>query len=135
MYLAQKISLEQLINWADDQISIGDDRELIFELSLSASKPNSTILEILYNSINDSDQIEFCGTFKLFLKEINNVYDWSDQQEKLMIVYHKFKELLDSDNVFWSRLVDDYQLRKDGFTGCMDMPNELNQFINSHIQN
>ncbi|MFT6637657.1 MAG: hypothetical protein ACJAYP_000213 [Flavobacterium sp.] len=56
--------------------------------------------------------------------------DWEVAQKKLIIYYDFFKEELNLiEFEFWSRLKDDLSLREGGFSGCMSLPKELNDYF------
>lgn len=128
------ISRKAILKWSDKNILNGTVDNVFIELSsILSNDDDSKITEILerYSSnLNREDFYSFHQYLMCFI--FLNIKDWKSIHRKLIVYYVYFKYYLDNDDFeFWSRLKDDYQLRRDDFTGCMQMPKELKKYLKS----
>lgn len=134
--LLGEISTDEILAWSDKNIM--DDRtdELFVDLSTLSSKNEEHIIKILKQyekEASEEQQTKFEKVlFGFLIKDITN---WKLIQTKLM----KYFEIsnngkINYDNEFSIRLKDDYFLRKDGFTGSMEMPQELREYLEQKVE-
>lgn len=125
---------DYIIDWADDQIvNKGNNEDYIIELSFSSNKTEKEILAMLSNYITDDYNltIEFYfSQFNMLIKK--GYYNWERVEEEIVKFYKSNFITEDTEDLFYSRIIDDYYLRKDGFSGNMNMPKELLQFLSKY---
>lgn len=125
------IKKEEIISFAETEILKEKYDDIFLEIaSLSESSDKNKLFEILFDEQNISDS-EFHKLYPVLIHYIiKSVNKWEELQLKLIRFNNEYPTYLNNmDYEFWSRLKDDYFLRKSGFSGCMKMPKELNIFI------
>lgn len=129
------IEKEEFIDYVYDYYQKTSYFELFFDIicenrNISYNK----LYEILDKYIIDKNETSDFMTHSLFIYFINKKFkNWSIIEEKLVLYYDYFKEYLNTiEYGFWSRLNDDFRLRKEGFSGCMNMPKELENYLKSY---
>jgi len=135
-FLLDLITREDLLEWSNLNLINGKLDEVFIELSSITSKnTNEQIISILNNrSEKKITKNEFQKFHLIFLSFVFNSYsDWKDIQN-ILVKYDSINSeyFEEREFEFWSRLKDDYTLRKEGFTGCMNMPSELNEYFNKY---
>jgi len=141
-YLLGYLDIKTIQSWADNQLLsniINYKEDLLLDLSCANEKEILSILKI--NSTQDSD---------FTLKYYFSLYRVLGEKKKLSydkiivqissayrICNNSFqdKSFIEEDekyNLFFTRLSDFQELIKDGYTGNMDMPNELISFLSNY---
>ena len=129
------ITKEELVSLAEDKILEENYEDIFIEIS-SLTPSSSTekflkILEKFSSKISEDQFFKFHLTFLCYLKR--EFKDWHKLQSRLVDYYYDYSLRLNEDDFeFWSRLKDDLQLREDGFSGCMKMPLELDEYFDKH---
>lgn len=125
---------EYIIEWADNQIvNKNNYKDYIIDLSFSSNKTEKEILALLSNYTTDDNNlaIEFYfSTFRKLMKE--GYYSWQMVEKEIVKFYENEFIKKDTEDLFYSRIIDDYYLRKEGFSGNMKMPKELLQFLSKY---
>jgi hypothetical protein len=129
------ISKNELISFAQREIE-NNYSDFYFEILLLTTESNSlSFIEIFNLFGTEIQKDEFLKTYSVFIKYIFRQKDWFYQQELLLKYYTSFSIYLDGDDFeFWSRLNDDFSLRKEGFSGCMKMPGEMKNYFKNEIE-
>lgn len=134
-FLLEMIDKKSIVSWADFNINNGDFDNTVLELSLIKSKTNNEIISLLNKIANNEkgNNVQyvvniFMGVF--YIEIIKNPKLWLTIEKKIV----EIKNILgyNSDEVFFSRIEDDYSLRKEGFSGCMNLPNELISYLSNY---
>ena len=119
------IKTESVKNWADSHIATGN-----FDDFLIDSSTTNDLISVLKIDPISEESIDFY--LKAYQKLLLNGYsNWEAIQEEMIKLYHN-NFVIDNDSFFFSRLSDDYSLRKDGLSENMDMPNELYDFLKKY---
>ncbi len=124
----KKIPFSEISKWADRQIEKGKDDKLYFDLSFA--KSTNEVIELLTKEVEwnfKSDEIRelILGYYNEYLKSDNS--KWKEIQKEL-IDFYNYIEFADSNERvedFIYYLIDDYNLRDDGFGGSLKMPDFL----------
>lgn len=130
------ISVDEIVAWSDRNIVEDRIDDLFIDLSTTSSKTKYEIAKILerfeYETTKE-EQTKFEKIlFSFLLKEIRN---WEKVQEQLLIYFNlKYKKEFNYDEEFPIRLNDDFYLRKDGFSGNMNMPRELQDYLQKKVE-
>lgn len=116
------IDEKSIVNWADSRILNNNFDETISELSVS-----NDVLHILKRNAIEKESIDFY--LKVFEQLFTLGYSNLEviQEEILKLYHNKFIE--DNDDFFLTRLLDNYYLKKDGFSTNMDLPKELQKYL------
>lgn len=134
-FILKLVSRKSILEWSDDKILEGNADNIFIDLSsVKSSDDDTIIIDILekYSSNLGKDDFRFFHQ-ELMSFILNEIKDWKLIQQKLVMYYELFKVYLDDEDFeFWSRLKDDYQLREEGFTGCMNMPKELYDYFKTN---
>lgn len=126
------ISSKELIEWSDSKLADNLFKDLFLDLSslpknYSRSDVND-ILNVLEQNFSSKEFEKFHSIVLSYLYK--DLDDWKLVQYKLLHYFEFFDtSILKVDYHFKSRLRDDYYLRKDGFSGCMNMPDELEDYF------
>ncbi|TSE02495.1 hypothetical protein [Aquimarina algiphila] len=128
---------ERLIKFGEDNLIQGNTEGWIVDLgSVTEPMPKNFFVEILKKVGNEITEEEFLMFHKIYITSLKEINNWKEIQEKLIKYYELFSLFLDKlDYEFWSRLKDDIQLRKEGFSGMMKMPDEINEYLNEYRSN
>lgn len=119
------ISMNSAKNWADNHIANNKFDDFLIDLSTT-----NDLISILKPDTITPESIDFyLKVYQVLL--LDRYSQWETIQEEILKLYQN-KFLMDDDNFFFSRLKDDYFLRKDGLSENMDMPNELYAFLNKY---
>ena len=134
-FLLGIIDKKSIVSWADFNINIGDFDNAVLELSLIKSKTNNEIISLLNIIANRDDDDNTKYTFNylmcLFCNEITkNPKLWSTIEKYIVDLGCILR--YNSDEVCFLRIEDDYSLRKEGFSGCMNLPNELISYLSNY---
>lgn len=119
------INTESIKNWSDNHIVNDNFDDFLLDLSTT-----NDLISILKTDIITQESMDF------YLKAYQELllYGYSNwetiQEEMIKLFQNNF--VVDNDSFFFSRLSDDYFLRKDGLSENMDMPNELYEFLNKY---
>ncbi len=130
-FLLNLITKDQIETWAFSKIENGDYDDFFF--NLSTSKNNNEVLNVLGEIPSDTDStLFFVEYFFSFFKNAFKNEIWKIVEEKIVSFYNIVD--LSAINVTIKlsliRIKDDYELRRDGFGGSMDMPSDLIDFLN-----
>lgn len=136
--LLDLISIEEILKWSDKNIIDNHTNDLFLDLS-SLNKSNNIKLKII-NLLEKFEKEITEEKFKqfervLFIFLLKNIKNWKFVQKQLVIYFDIKYKTTNYDDEFSFRLKDDYFLRKDGFSGCMKMPNELRLFLEERTLN
>lgn len=148
-FLLGYIDKKSIISWSDKHILLKEDNSIYFDLSLSINKSDSEILSLL-SMINEAELDYSCIRkyyFGLFWKLLEDkIVKWDKIQEEVLNLYFKCLINFKYDYVsfigaaevnIFSLLQNDFNLRKEGYSGVVDMPNGL-EFLSfykdSHIE-
>jgi hypothetical protein len=128
------ISKNDLISFSQKEIE-SNYNEFHFEILTLSNESNSLDFIEIFNLLGtEIKKDEFLQTNAIFINYIFKEKDWFQQQELLLKYYSFFNIYLDEDDFeFWSRLKDDFSLRKEGFSGCMKMPSEMKNYFKDEI--
>jgi hypothetical protein len=141
-FLLKYFNREQIVSWADKKISQGVDNFNVLELSLLKNKSDNEIL-ILIDSLTgiiDNNYKNFLdGYFLGCYRELSllNIYkSQSIKIEKEVLRYYSISdfELDDDEKLFISILNNDFSLRHEGLTGVLQIPEDLNLFLNKYTE-
>lgn len=132
-YIMSYLRNEDIIKWADQKILESVNNELIFDLSLSG-KDETQLISILKKLCKESlikeVDIYYFSLYRILLNK--EIYDWNFiAKEMRRLYFNNFISINDND-FFFSRLYDYFELIRDGFTGNMDMPKELIEFLSNY---
>ena len=134
-FLLRLINKEGLMDWAFKRIE--NDGYSDFFGSIIDCKSDVDILYALGPIDNEEENIAFYLEFFLgLLNKLMNVVLWEVVQEKIV----KLSKLLDltaisdSTNLYLTQISDDYALRNEGFSGSMNMPQDLSDFLHNFNQ-
>ena len=126
----KKIPLTEISKWADYQIGIGKDDSLYFNLSFA--KSTNEIIEFLTKEIEwnfKSSEIRnlLLGYYNEYLKSDNS--KWKEIEKELIDLFNYFEYENGNERAedFIYYLIDDYDLRNDGFGGSLRMPEFLTE--------
>ncbi len=127
------INKDELISFCENKILQNYYNDMCINIaSLSLNVSNQIFLETLKENNIAKMDFSFCHPLILYYLK-KETADWKKLQMKMIKYYDICKKKLDFENFeFWSRIKDDYELRKDGFSGCMKMPKELFDYINTY---
>jgi len=122
----KKISRETIIDWADKKIRDGND-ESFYDLSLA--NDSNKIIEYFSSKVSwDFNNIEIRTLILSYYKEYlkNNKQKWFEVEKELV----NYFDLLDYEpgeqyQDFLYYLSDDIGLRRDGYGGLLNMPDDL----------
>ena len=134
LYILDLISLEDITDVVTSQLYNTSSFDKYIELYYlnKKSRPNE-VLESLNRLGNKIRNDEFKGFNKLLMNGIFNLeVDWNVKRSILMKYWGIYSDFLDEEYEFFSRLSDDFYLRKDGLPGCMIMPEELYSYLNKY---
>jgi hypothetical protein len=136
-FLLGYIDKKSIIHWSDKQILLYEDNSIYIELSLSINKSDSEILSLL-SMINEAELDYICIRkyyFGLFWKLLENkIVKWDKIQEEVLKLYfnclinfkYDYVSFKGNEDVnIFSLLQNDFNLRKEGYSGIVDMPNGL----------
>ncbi|WP_165024364.1 MULTISPECIES: hypothetical protein [unclassified Dysgonomonas] len=131
-YLMGYLSSENIIKWADNEIVNGNNNPAIIDISLSKADNNQIIssLNILPKDEVSTIVVYYYSLYNTLLK--TKKLKWNLIEEELYRLYQNNFINGYNNDLFFTRLADDYHLRKDGFTGNMKMPDELNTFLSKY---
>lgn len=135
-YVMSYLTTQQIVKWADCELSRGIQDEKIIELSL-ADNTNKVIsilnclCERKKESFKDVGQ-DYLSMYNIMLR--NKCLDCSLIGKEIIKLYsNKFIESpIGINHDFFIRLTDYYSLIEDGFTGNMKMPEELISFLSNY---
>lgn len=133
-FLMSYLTSKQIIEWADNKIIEGDMSEWLLNISLSNGNKNIILHElktqILEEKLYATTDIYYFSLYRILLN--NKVYDWKYISKEIYKLYLNNLISISDPEFFFSRLVDYIELIRDGFTGNMDMPNELIEFLSNY---
>jgi hypothetical protein len=125
-----------VIIWADKLINEGDDDLRLIDISLAGNQNTNTIIEIL----NLIEEPEACETVKMYYFSFFNklleeqTTNWLSIERELLRFIELIPEcILDFERDYFSRLHNDYSLRKEKLQSPMIMPQDLESFLKSYI--
>ncbi|MEO6175388.1 MAG: hypothetical protein ABIP27_09590 [Flavobacterium circumlabens] len=131
------ITKHEIISFSEKEIG-NDSHDYDFHLDIiSLSKDSESIKFIeIFNGFNSAVEKEmFFKVHPVFINFIFRERDWFKQVNLILRYYNFFSLYLDeTDYEFWSRLKDDFSLRRDGFVGCMEMPIEMISHFNKELE-
>lgn len=130
-----RISPNQVIEWADRNIEKGATEDLLFDLALLNSK--NEIIDRLSDSIKWSFKcLKIRELILSFYNEHlnNNPKDWKEVEKELIIFFdlQEYDNSNEKSEDFLFVLTDDYQLREEGFTGSSRMPDCLKENLKGY---
>lgn len=130
-----RISPNQVIEWADRNIEKGATEDLLFDLALLNSK--NEIIDRLSDSIKWSFKcLKIRELILSFYNEHldNNPKDWKEVEKELIIFFdlQEYDNSNEKSEDFLFVLTDDYQLREEGFTGSLRMPDYLKENLKGY---
>lgn len=124
------LSVEEFTDWINLKISNNENESYFIDFIYNKERKKWDVIELLKNYVSD----DFTKASEYFFSQFYNLihsgyYDWEEVENELVKFYENdFVEK----NIFFVRLKDDFLLRKDGFSGNMDMPKELMFFLEKH---
>lgn len=129
---------EKIIGWVDDLISRGNADNPLLDISLARSKGNKDFMSYLVSDddpVGDFEKNEvkrFC--FVLILQALRESHwYWPVYQNELLKLFNVGAFNLEEEEAsFASRLQDHIGLINDGFDGIMDMPFEMERFLEKY---
>jgi hypothetical protein len=132
-YIMHYLNPVDTIKWADKKIMDGNSRSEIIDISLSDKDEN-----VIISSLNILRKNQTSGHVDLFYLSLYNLLFRKKLLTWMIIVEEIFRLFTngfietDDNDFFFSGLCDYYSLRKYGYTGNMDMPGELKQFLSCY---
>ncbi|MFV0364867.1 MAG: hypothetical protein ACK5LL_17515 [Suipraeoptans sp.] len=142
-YLLGYLNIKTIQHWADNQllsININYTEDLLLDISLCMD--NKQMISILKR--NKSQNIHYTLEYYFSLYRIlggGNKLSYNNLTEDILGAYcvcnnsFEDKSFIEEDekyNLFFTRLLDYQELIKDGFTGNMNMPQELIFFLSNY---
>ena len=130
--IAGIISKGEIIKWADSVIQgTTQYNDYIAELSLAGTKSNDLVLKLLNELIQEEKQDDINIIKIFYLYHFSHRYnqtpnEWFDIKRSICNLFGNLKIEV---NDFLYCLLEDYNLRKDGFAGNMNQPYELASFF------
>ena len=131
----KKIPFSEISKWAVKQIEKGKDDKLYFDLSFA--KSTNEVIEFLTKEIEwnfKSSEIRslLLGYYNEYLKSDNS--KWKEIEKELIDLFNYFEYEDGNERAedFIYFLIDDYQLRNDGFGGSLKMPDFLTEKLSEY---
>ncbi|MFK5983591.1 MAG: hypothetical protein QM499_11800 [Flavobacteriaceae bacterium] len=126
----RKIHFSQISKWADKKIEKGKEESIYFDLSFA--KSNNEVIELLTKKIEwnfKSSEIRnlLLGYYNEYLKADNS--KWKEIEKELIDLFNYFEYENGNERAddFLYYLIDDYNLRNEGFRGSLKMPDYLTE--------
>ena len=125
------ITKEEIISFSENRLVNSNYDDIMLDIaSLSIESSINKFSEVL-DEINIKKIDFFECHYKIIYYLKKEYSNWKHLQIQLIKYHDIMKTHLDFyDFEFWSRIRDDFELRKNGFSGCMDMPYELEKYLN-----
>lgn len=129
------IEKRELILYFENEYNCKKSDVSLDVISLSESCDVNRFIEILTKYSYEVDKNDFVKLNSVFLFFLLKETDWHRLEVTILRYYGFFNQYFDeTDFEFWSNLRDDFELRRDGFSGCMNMPSDLLNYLNNQIQ-
>lgn len=135
-YIMSYLTDKDITEWADHKILQNEYNDPIIELSLAGNQ--HMIVSQLKRLCDETTSFtEFGSQYLSLYQTINSkkALHWSEIGEEICKLYkNEFisASAIDDKDDFLARIFEYYALIKDGCTGNMKMPEELNQFLASY---